>query len=65
MEFEILLRKTVEDKDLRIKIDELLKRKRSGEELDYAPRIPVISQFIETELNRLAQNKPDKTERIE
>jgi len=62
MEFEILLRKTVDDKELRIKIDELLKRKRSGEELDYAPRIPVISKFIETELSRLAQNKPDKIE---
>jgi len=65
MEFEILLRKTVDDKELRIKTDELLKRKRSGEELDNAPRIPLISEFIETELNRLAQNKPDKTERIE
>jgi len=43
----------------------LLKRKRSGEELDNALKIPVISKFIETELNRLAQNKPDKTERIE
>ncbi|MDO9527593.1 MAG: nucleotidyltransferase domain-containing protein [Syntrophales bacterium] len=47
MEFEFLLRETVDDKELRVEIDELLKRKRSGKELDYAPRIPVISEFIE------------------
>ena len=61
MEFEILLRATVDDKELQVGIDELLKRKRSGEELDFAPRIPVISEFIETELNRLDKSKPDKT----
>ena len=60
MEFELLLKDTVDEKDLRIAINELLKRKRSGEELDFAPRIPVISEFIETELNRLDQNKPGK-----
>ena len=60
MEFELLLKDTVDDKDLRIAINELLKRKKSGEELDFAPRIPVISEFIEAELSRLDQNKPGK-----
>ncbi len=33
--------------------DELVKRKRAGQELDREPRISIIREFIEAELDRL------------
>jgi len=51
-EFNVLLEKLVVDAELRIEIDRLLAEKRAGAELDRGPRIGVISQFIERELER-------------
>jgi predicted nucleotidyltransferase len=53
IEFARLVEATVTSPELRSAIDELLEAKRAGAELDYGPRIPAISRFIETEMARL------------
>ncbi len=53
MEFQKLVDRTVTDSELRVSIDDLLKRKRKGHELDRGPAIPTISEFVEEELLRL------------
>lgn len=53
MEFERLMDALVTDAGLRTAIDELLMRKRSGEELNLEPRVPALNAFIETELVRM------------
>lgn len=53
MEFARLVDAGVDRDDLRDAIDRLLTRKRSGEERDEGPRLPVIHAFIEDELDRL------------
>jgi uncharacterized protein len=40
---------------LRITIEDLIQKKRAGAELDKGPRIPVISDFIASELERLSR----------
>ena len=62
MEFSKLVNKTIDDVMLRFAIADLVVRKRNGEELDRAPRVPVISEFVESELARLADIAPEKTE---
>jgi uncharacterized protein len=65
MEFGALVERCVPSLALREAIEILLERKRKGHELDREPRIPAISDFIESELKRLAKNvietkrKPD------
>jgi len=61
MEFTKVVDKTIDDVMLRFAIADLILRKRNGEELDRAPRVPVISDFIESELARLATVAPAKT----
>jgi predicted nucleotidyltransferase len=53
MEFGTLVEKSVDSPELRRAIEELLERKKAGQELDTGPRIEVISEFIERELRRL------------
>jgi len=53
-EFQTLVDRLVVSPDLKAEIDALLQAKREGAELDRGPRIEAISQFIETELDRLA-----------
>jgi predicted nucleotidyltransferase len=60
MEFAKLVNRTIDDVMLRFAIADLVVRKRNGEELDRAPRVPVISEFVETELFRLADSAPEK-----
>lgn len=58
-EFAALVDRLVEAAGLRAAIDDLLARKRAGEELDRGPRIAPISDFLDTELARLtAENQP-------
>lgn len=59
MAFEMLVNRLVESDKLKDAINELLKRKRDGQELDREPRIPVISEFIEAELERLGNKSFD------
>jgi predicted nucleotidyltransferase len=53
IEFGRLVETLVTNSELRRAIDDLLKAKRAGDELDRGPWIPVISRFIETEMTRL------------
>ena len=61
IEFATLLDELIDDTELRREIDALLDLKRAGAELDRGPRNPVISAFIEGELDRFegkAQDPP-------
>jgi predicted nucleotidyltransferase len=62
MEFETLVDRCVDSHELKQAIDDLLARKRAGQELDRQPRIETISRFIESDLERL-KAKPDISER--
>lgn len=53
MEFETLVHKLIPDGDLRMSIDTLLKRKKSGEELTLEPRINLINMYLEREIYQL------------
>lgn len=55
IEFSRLVEATVESPAVLEAIEALLREKRAGAELDRGPRSPVISVFIETELDRLEQ----------
>lgn len=57
MEFEKLVDAIVDSHELRMAIDDLLVRKRSGEELGLEPKIPIINDYIARELERLATAK--------
>ena len=51
-EFDILLDTVVDDKELVAEVKRLIEQKREGLESKDMPRIPVISDFIESELER-------------
>ncbi len=57
MEFEFLVDRMVTSRELKEAIRELLERKKEGQELDKGSRIPIISEFIEAELERLRSKK--------
>lgn len=50
MEFEVTLNAEIENRKLRTAIDELLEKKKSGDELDKGNRIAIIDEFIEEKL---------------
>ncbi len=62
-EFSTLLDCVITDNSLRTAVDQLLTKKIAGTELDYGPRIPEISNFLESQLERLCADKanPPKT----
>lgn len=53
MEFGIMVDSLLTDSKLRGEIQSLIERKKQGEELKREPKAPVISHFIETEMDRL------------
>jgi len=57
MEFGVLVEHCVKSAKLKEAIEELLERKRKGHELDREPRIPAISDFVESELERLGNTE--------
>lgn len=65
MEFSVLVERCVKSAELKESIENLLQRKKSGQELDREPRIKIISDFVESELQRLetkvmeSKEKPD------
>jgi predicted nucleotidyltransferase len=54
-QFRAALDAVVDDPALRAAIEQLLETKEAGQELDYGPRIPVLSAFLESELERIAK----------
>jgi uncharacterized protein len=54
VEFETLAEDRLPE-SLKQAVDDLLRRKRAGEELTVGPRIPAVSDFLDAELRRLAQ----------
>jgi predicted nucleotidyltransferase len=56
-EFDKLVERVVDRPAVNQAIDELLRRKRAGEELDRGPRIPAISDFLDAEIARLTASK--------
>lgn len=58
--FETLVGATLEDEALVGAIEELVARKRDGVELGEGPRIPAISEFIESELDRQQARTPER-----
>jgi predicted nucleotidyltransferase len=72
IEFQALLEDVVAPGELRDTIDHLLARKIKGDELNIEPRIDVIHQYLEKELNHLEQyakivnvDIPDPTEMLD
>ncbi len=63
-EFETLLKKLVPPGGLRDAIAQLINEKAEGGELDRGPRVPEISDFIITELDRLAETKFAKRPKV-
>ncbi len=57
-EFQKLVDRLVDSPSLKSAIDELIERKRNGQELDMGPKIPIISEFIESELSHFATLPP-------
>ena len=59
MEFGELMATISDRRSLTLAINSLLERKKGGEELDRGPRIPEISDFIDSEIDRLEKMKVD------
>jgi len=55
IEFQALVDRCVDSPELKLAIDDLLVRKKGGQELDRQPKITVISDFIENELESLRE----------
>ncbi len=62
MEFDKLVTRCIESPELKQAIADLIERKRSGQELDQQPKIPVISEYIDSELAALRAASPPKQE---
>ncbi|HSL85003.1 MAG TPA: nucleotidyltransferase domain-containing protein [Thermoanaerobaculia bacterium] len=62
-EFSRLVDRLLEEPGLRRDIEALLRAKRNGQELDRGPRIDSISEFLERELERLAEVRPERPEK--
>ena len=59
MEFETLVNR-LPDRDLKEGINELLRLKKDGKELDRGPKITILSDFIESEFSRLKTEMPEQ-----
>jgi hypothetical protein len=57
-----LIDATVHDASVRAALEQLIAAKRSGAELDRGPRIPVISDFITSELTHLENTASDRAD---
>ncbi len=60
VEFETLVNRLVHDEALKKGINELLRLKKAGKELDRGPKIPELSDFIESEFSRLKTEMPEQ-----
>jgi len=57
MEFGILVDRVVERADLKEAIRTLIEQKRHGAELDRGPRIALISDFLDEQMQRLSEGR--------
>lgn len=64
MEFETLLDTQVKDQHLYSEIKKLLERKKSGEELDIEPRISVISDFLDNQIEYYQEYVKDVDDKL-
>lgn len=64
IEFETLRNSVDLDVDINREITRLLDRKKISQEKDLIPAVPLINEFIESELDRLESEKPRKTDKI-
>lgn len=55
IEFQTLVDSQIDNQELRKEIDHLLERKKSGEELDRKPRIPMINDYVESQITHFNQ----------
>jgi len=62
IEFSRLVEIVVPGPDVRDAIQDLIATKTAGAELDYGPRIPVLGEFIESEIARLENTVEEKSE---
>jgi predicted nucleotidyltransferase len=60
MEFGIMVDRLISDPSLKQAINNLIERKKQGEELKLEPKIPVISDFIEREMERVTTKVFDR-----
>lgn len=60
MEFGIMVDRLIHDQSLKKAINDLVDRKKQGEELKLEPKIPVISDFIKHEMERITTEVFDK-----
>lgn len=60
VEFKTLVNRLVHDEALKKGINELLRLKKAGNELDRGPKIPELSDFIESEFSRLKTEMPEQ-----
>lgn len=50
MEFDLMVESEIEDEKVKEEVLNLLERKKSGEELDWEPKIDVIDQYLENQI---------------
>jgi uncharacterized protein len=62
VEFGVLVENMLPVGELRDEIENLIKRKKLGDELKREPRIDVISNFVESEMTRLSSKVVDNRE---
>lgn len=63
-EFEKLVEKIIKDGTLKKSINELIKKKKAGEELAWGNKIPEISEFIETDIARLKKKEFELAKKV-
>jgi hypothetical protein len=63
IEFQATVDRVLDDGDVKAAVQDLVRRKKAGEELERAPRIPQISNFLAQELDRLSQLQAPPSQR--
>ncbi len=58
-DFDLLMKRTVDSYDLRAAINDLIKQKKDGAELDWGPKIPIVSDFVDAEMAQLSDGRFD------
>jgi len=62
MEFDILVNSEITDTKLKTAIEDLVYKKKAGQELGKGPRIPILDEFISKEVDRLSSiERPTST----